>query len=220
MIFDPSQAVSQILWIGGPPDAGKSTTAQRLADKYDLYYYHFDRYALPPEKLDRTTAPRAFEWFEKSPDELWQQRIPEEIAAHTLETYVQIFPAQLDDLLQRMEGKPAIAEGSLYLPELVEPYLADVRQAIWLFPTEAFKQESFRRRGKNQYSTRDNNSEPTLATRNFFERDRILSGHMMEGAQSRGLKTLEIDGLLSPDGVVELVESHFAPFLKQTSSHA
>ena len=71
-----------------------------MAEKYGLLHYEFDRRAITPEQLERAKAPRAFEWFEKSPDELWQQQSPEEIAAHSLETYEEIFPIQLEDLLK------------------------------------------------------------------------------------------------------------------------
>lgn len=114
------QRLSQILWIGGAPDAGKTTTAAKLAAKYDLLHYEFDRRVVTLEQLDRAKAPRAFEWFEKSPDELWQQRTPTEIAAHTLETYEEIFPVQLQDLLEAAGNSRVIAEGCLFLPQLVE----------------------------------------------------------------------------------------------------
>ncbi|MEM7129617.1 MAG: hypothetical protein AAF702_25005 [Chloroflexota bacterium] len=207
------QTLSQILWIGGAPDAGKTTIAANLAAKYDLLHYEFDHRAVGSDQLDRAKAPRAFEWFERSPDELWQQRNPEKIAAHTLETYVQIFPTQLQDLLEVANNSKVIAEGCLFLPELVAPLLSAVSQAIWIFPTEDFKRQSFEERGKNKYSTRDDNSDPALATHNFFTRDFILANHMRTEAEARQLKQLEIDGSLSPDEFVTIVERHFAPHL-------
>ena len=37
------RALAHVLWIGGPPDAGKTTVAQLLAEKHGLQAYHFDR---------------------------------------------------------------------------------------------------------------------------------------------------------------------------------
>lgn len=206
-------SLSKVLWIGGAPDAGKTTVAAKLAAKYDLFHYEFDRRAMMPEQLGRSKAPRAFEWFEKSPNELWQQRSPEEIAAHTLETYQEIFPTQLQDLLSFTNGTTVIAEGCLFLPKLVAPLITSKTQAIWLVPSTNFKRRSFEERGKDTYSQRDNNSDPALATSNFFARDFILAKEIREEAQTDQLRLLEIDGSLTPDEVMKVVEEHFAPHL-------
>lgn len=205
--------LSKVLWIGGAPDAGKTTVAAKLAAKYNLLHYEFDRHAMMPEQLDRSKAPRAFEWFEKSPNELWQQRSPEEIAAHTLETYEEIFPTQLQDLLNFANDSMVIAEGCLFSPKLVAPLLPSKTQAIWLFPSSDFKKKSFNERGKDRYSTRDKNSDPALATHNFFARDLILAEQLKAEADIRQLEFLEIDGSLSPNEVMTTIESHFAPHL-------
>jgi len=36
--------LAQVLWIGGPPDAGKSTVAATLGWRYGVPVYHFDRH--------------------------------------------------------------------------------------------------------------------------------------------------------------------------------
>ena len=40
---DLKRALAHVLWIGGPPDAGKTSIAQLLARKYKLQVYRFDR---------------------------------------------------------------------------------------------------------------------------------------------------------------------------------
>ena len=37
------EALSHVLWLGGATDSGKSTTAQRFADRHQLDVYHWDR---------------------------------------------------------------------------------------------------------------------------------------------------------------------------------
>lgn len=213
------EGLSQVLWIGGAPDGGKTTVATKLAAKYGLLHYEFDRRAVTTEQLDRTKAPRAFEWFEKSPDELWQQRTPEEIARHSWETYHEIFPVQLQDLWEVAKSTVVIAEGCLFLPNLVVPFISSPHQAVWLLPTKPFKQRSFQQRGKNTYSTRDKNSDPTLATNNFFQRDLFLQEWIKQDVEARHLTLLEVDGSLSPDEIVMIVETHFAPHLPALSGN-
>ncbi len=36
--------LAHVLWIGGPPDAGKSTVAATLGWRYGVPVYHFDRH--------------------------------------------------------------------------------------------------------------------------------------------------------------------------------
>ncbi len=35
--------LAHVLWIGGAPDAGKTSIANLLAEKHQLQVYHFDR---------------------------------------------------------------------------------------------------------------------------------------------------------------------------------
>ncbi|MCB0062959.1 MAG: hypothetical protein KDE19_12625, partial [Caldilineaceae bacterium] len=183
MHLQSAPGLANILWIGGPPDAGKTTVAAVLAQKCNMTFYDFDRYVVPLERLDRAQAPRVFEWFETPTDELWQRRSPQEIAAHTWESWQQVFPVQVQDLLTYAQESLVIAEGSVFLPHLVAPLLTSRHQAIWLFPTEQFKTRSFHERGKDRYSTREKNSDPALATSNFYARDLILSDLMRQDVE-------------------------------------
>lgn len=206
-------SLDRILWIGGGTDAGKSTTATILGEKYGLPVYHLDRTSGAAERLGRENAPRMFEWGEMSIDERWQLRSPEEIAIHTFDTFKEVFPAKLEDLLEMAEESVVIAEGFLFIPELVSPLISSKNQAIWMFPTVAFRRSSFKRRGKDKHRIRDGNSDPELASQNHFQRDVIMADRMRSEADLRDLKTLTIDGSQPPERVAEVVESHLTSCL-------
>jgi broad-specificity NMP kinase len=42
---DLMNTLSHVLWIGGAPDAGKTTVAQSLCDKHGLLYYSLGEHA-------------------------------------------------------------------------------------------------------------------------------------------------------------------------------
>ncbi len=43
---DLRDVLRHVLWIGGPPDAGKSTVADLLGGKHGLPVYHFDQHEM------------------------------------------------------------------------------------------------------------------------------------------------------------------------------
>lgn len=211
--IDGDLSLARILWIGGATDAGKTTTAKMLAERYDFQLYQYDKSSGAAARMGREKAPRSFEWAEMSIDERWQVRTPEKIAEHTLAAFEETFSVKLGDILEMTKDSMVVAEGFGFIPKLIEPLISSKRQAIWMLPTEEFKRKSFLQRGKDQNRMRDGNSDPELASYNHFTRDMLIGDYVREEAISRDLRILEIDGSLSPDEVVAIVESHFAPYL-------
>ena len=211
-------SLERILWIGGGTDAGKTTTATVLSEKLDFLVYHYDRSSGAAEQLGRNKAPRTFEWKAMSEDERWSLRHPEEIALHTFEAQEETFPVKLQEILAMTRESWVIAEGFAFTPKLIAPLLSSVNQAIWMVPTEAFKRNSFKRRGKDKDREREGSLDPVLATQNQFDRDMIMAAQMREAVETRGLKLLEVDGSRSSMEIATIVEAHFEPYLKSTNS--
>ena len=105
MTKDVRDALSHVLWIGGATDSGKSTVAEKLAERHGLQVYHYDR---------------------------------RDLAHHE----------------QLAKTNPAY-------------------QALWLVPSEAFKQASIARRVKPSFGAQV--SDPEWAKANLLERDRHLA---------------------------------------------
>ncbi|MEM7536021.1 MAG: hypothetical protein AAF639_27820 [Chloroflexota bacterium] len=212
---DTDAALARILWIGGGTDAGKTTTSTILAKKLGVQVYHFDRSSSVniAEDLGRAKAPRMMDWIEMTEDERWLLRSPDVIATHTFETFVETFPPKLAEILVMAQESVVIAEGFAFIPSLIEPLITHINQAIWMIPSETFRQESFKRRGKDQYRTRDGSSNPEVATQNHFNRDVLMAAQMHQEAEDRGLTWLTADGSRTPDEMAAVVETHFKPYL-------
>ena len=149
------------------------------------------------------------------PDRMWVDTTGEELVHDWLLSTPERFSLVIEDLLSLPAGRPVIAEGYGFLPELVAPLLTDLHQAIWLISTPQFKEASYARRGKGRFAyTRD----PSRARANHIDRDLRLADHICNQALALQVATLDIDGHLSLADVCADVQQHFAPHLVQPPS--
>lgn len=211
---DLKSRLRHVLWIGGPPDTGKTSIADRLASKYGLQVYHFDRHEMSHfARLDPERHPALYLAHPNrmNLEQRWILPSPQEMAESTIASWTERFGMAVDDLLEMPTTPVIVAEGPGMFPELVAPLIADRRQAVWLVPSELFKRASVARRGKP--GARDETSDPERATRNLIGRDLLMGRHVVERASELGLTVLEVDGSQDIDAMAALVESHFEPFL-------
>lgn len=137
-----------VYWVGGGSGAGKSTVARRLAERHGLRLYGTDEVMsdhavrCPPEDCPSL---RAFIGMDM--DTRWVNRPPETM----LETFHWFrgegFQLIVDDLLTLPEAPGVIVEGFRLLPRLVQPLLADPRQALWLLPSPELRRLALDSRG-------------------------------------------------------------------------
>ena len=208
-----------MLWIGGAPDAGKTTVARLLAERYGLRLYELDAAVaahwarVTPERHPALAAFKAM-----SMDERWVLQSPREMADQIIRIGAERFAMALEDLHGTAGseaghgegGQTVLVEGPWLFPALVAPLLSDRREAIWLVPSEGFKRESGQRRDKP--TIRHQTSDPERASRNWYERDLLLDAHVRESGTALGLTVVEVDGSKTPAEMGDLVAAHFAPF--------
>jgi hypothetical protein len=217
MEYSPGSAtlrerLRHVLWIGGAPDAGKTSVARALAAAHGLRAYHLD--AAGPSHWARATPERhpcLSTFLAMSMDERWVLRSPEAMAEGVLGTGPEHTALAIEDLLALLSEPPIVAEGPWFFPVDIAPLLSDSRQAIWLVPSEEFKRASAARRGKPTF--RDETSDPDRATRNWLARDLLLGEHVRRQARELGLTVYDVDGSRSLDEMVALLERHLAPYL-------
>lgn len=119
-------------------------------------------------------------------------------------------PLVIGDLRALIRGSDRIivAEGFAFTPELIEPLIAGVHQAIWLTPADEFRRESFERRNKPSF--RHETEDPDRARVNMIARDSLLSQHVKKTALERGYTEIEVDGSRSVHALADEIEAHFS----------
>jgi hypothetical protein len=205
-------ALAHVLWIGGAPDARKTTVARHLAERLGLQLYLLD--AAQPTHWERSTPeqqPTLCAFQAMSMDGRWVQQTPEAMATQIMCIGEERLHLAVEDLLTLPKTPSIVAEGPWFFPELIAPLLSNLRQGIWLVPTEEFKRASAIRR--NKPTIRHQTSDPGWAARNWLKRDMLLDAHVRRQTAAVGLRLVEVDGSRSVEQMVSLLEEHFHPLL-------
>jgi 2-phosphoglycerate kinase len=201
------QKLSHVFWIGGATDSGKSTVARIIAERRQFLVCHYDeRDRAHHEQLARTSSYYR-DYIEASLDERWVFIEPKALLQRTLLSFRDRFSLMIEDLLAYPNEQTIIAEGFGLLPELLAPVLSSPSQAVWLVPTQEFKQASMIRRGKPSFGLRV--SDPATARSNLLARDKLLANYFREQVPGYGYIFYEVDGSIPPDELAITIEQHF-----------
>ncbi|MEU9853714.1 hypothetical protein [Streptomyces sp. NPDC047974] len=218
-IRDPHGSLRRALWIGGAQWSGKTTVAEIIARRHGLTVYHYDYHDARGHQ-DRRIARRIAlgePVGDPSPEHVWVERSPEEMASETLAGFPVRFEWALDDLRALFTGRPAIAEGWGLRPELVAPLLDSPRRMVVLVPTEDFRRHQLRtlpRAGALDVPVTD----PARAQANRVARDRLIAEDAARNARRLGIRVIDVDGTLDANAVAAQVAEHFAPHLGVTTA--
>lgn len=194
--------LEQVLWIGGGSGAGKSTVTKRLAAEYGLQVYATDdamsRHAA---LLTAEQAPHLARFRAMSMDERWLDR-PPDVMLDTFHWFQgEGFNLIVDDLLRLPCAPPVVAEGFRLLPHLVAPLLTDVRKAVWLLPTPAFRRAAIDSR-RTTWNIASRTTDPARALDNLLARDQLFTARLGVQARQLGLHVVDVDIHTTQDALV------------------
>jgi 2-phosphoglycerate kinase len=194
-------------WLGGSPCAGKSSVADRLAERYGLTVYRCDeayfRHVQVCNPVDHPTlhAITGMSW-----DEIWMRPVDVQVAAE-FAAYREEFAMILHDLRGLPRDRPILVEGCALLPELVAP-LSRSQRALWFVPTPAFQRHHYSQRGFIE-EILSQCRDPQQAWDNWMSRDEQFGRQVAADARQYSFTVELVDGRRSIEELTVLAAAHF-----------
>jgi hypothetical protein len=211
-VDDLRERLSHVLWLGGGPQAGKTTLSRLLAGKWDLKIYNLDWHGVREQDLRTTPAVDAFRRL--SMDERWALPTVQHLVERSIAIWEESFTLVLRDLMALPRSRTIVAEGPGAFPWCVAPVISSPRQALFLVPTRERREIAATRRwGPGQVDRHPGIVDRERALAKVSARDEILDARIASSCAELGLRCERVDGSRDLDASLELVEEQFRPHL-------
>lgn len=194
-------------FIGGSPCSGKSTVAEILSKKHDLYYFKVDDFLDQYTKMGASKGYKICQKQERmSAEETWMRdpllQCEEEIAF-----YEEIFAFVLADL-EKMEGRGIITEGAAYLPKLMNRLGVPKDRYLAMTPARDFQIHHYRQRDWVPFVL-EGCCDKEKAFSNWMNRDLLFGQEVRRQCHEERYTSIVNDGSIPLDALVSKVGSHF-----------
>jgi hypothetical protein len=213
-VDDVRERLSHVLWIGGGPQAGKTTLSRLLAGKWDLKIYNLDWHAVREHDLSSRPAGAAFGRL--SMDERWAVPTVQHLVVRSIAIWQEGFALVLRDLMALPRSRTIVAEGPGAFPWCVAPVIRSPTQALFLVPTRDWREIAATRRwGRGQVARLPGIVDREGALANISARDELLDARIASSCAELSLRCERVDGSRDLDASLELLEEQFRPHLPQ-----
>lgn len=196
-----------IYYIGGSPCSGKSTVAEILAAKYNLYYFKVDDF------LDNYTQMGAAQGYDickkqtcMSAEEIWM-REPALQCREEITFYKEIFAFIWEDL-EKLNADGVITEGAEYLPELMKSFHIPKDRYVSITPSKEFQVAHYSQREWVPYVLADC-SDQKKAFSNWMDRDAMFALEVQGQCAEAHYCSIINDGTIELAQLVNRVEDVF-----------
>ena len=197
-----------IYYIGGSPCSGKSTIAEILSEKYDLYYFKVDDYL---DKYMQLGVENGYEMCKKHSGLSWEQiwmRDPVLQCEEEVQWYEEVFEFVQKDLEEVSCKNGIITEGAAYLPNLMKRIDVPCNRYISMIPEKEFQIFHYSKREFVPYILREC-SDKRKAFENWMERDFLFAQDVKRQCEMAGYKSFVNCGEMPIEDMVKMVEEHF-----------
>ena len=197
-----------IYYIGGSPCAGKSSVAEILSKKHDLYYFKTDDFL---DRYMQTGARKGYSVCRKvtsmNAEQVWM-REPLVQCREEFDIYREIFEFVATDLKQIDWKGGIITEGAVYLPELMKQSGISDSRYISITPAKEFQIMHYRERDFVPLVL-EGCSDKEKAFRNWMDRDVLFAQEVQRQCQEENYVSVVNDGTMEMDELANLVATHF-----------
>lgn len=188
--------MTKIYYIGGSPCSGKSTVAEMIANKYNMYYFKVDdflfEYIAKAKDKGIVSSTKA---SLMTVDETWL-RNPMEQCKEEFTIYKEIFEFVLEDISKINTQNGIIAEGAAFLPDLMRHIGVNEKHYICIVPTKEFQYIHYKQRSWVPHVL-EGCSNKELAFENWMKRDAFFAIKVKQESENLGYKTFITDGNLN-----------------------
>ena len=195
-------------YIGGSPCTGKSTVAEILSKKYNLYYFKVDDFLDGYTKLGALNGyPICKKTIALNAEQIWM-RDPVLQCKEEFEWYREIFEYVIEDLKQICCKNGIITEGTAYVPTLIKRLGITKDRYMSITPTPEFQVLNFRKREFVPYVL-EGCSDMEKAFSNWMNRDIIFAKEIQRQCFEENYISVINDGSIKIDKLVDIVSTHF-----------